>query len=85
METEVIIQNPLGIHSRPAGAVMKMAALFPCNVRLIKADKEANGKSIVSILALEMNYGDKVVLKTSGEQEEEALRKIEAVLSAVFE
>lgn len=85
METEVLIQNPLGIHSRPAGAVMKIAALFPCDARLIKADKEANAKSIVGILALEMNYGDKVVLKTSGEREEEALRKIGAVLSAVFE
>jgi phosphocarrier protein HPr len=85
MQKEFAIQNPLGIHSRPAGQVMKKAKSFPCEVSLIKGVKQVNAKSIVGVLALEMRYGDKVTLITAGEQEEQALNEIGFLLESVLE
>ncbi|MVP00226.1 HPr family phosphocarrier protein [Paenibacillus lutrae] len=85
MQKEFSVQNPLGIHSRPAGALMKKAKLFPCDITVTKGDKTVNGKSIVGLLSLEMRYGDKVTVNTSGEQEEEALNELGQMLESVLE
>lgn len=85
MEKEFTIQNPMGIHSRPASDVVKKAKLFPCDVRMCKGGKTVNGKSIVSVLALELGCGDKVTVRATGEREAEALQEIGRMLEAVWE
>ncbi|NRF95845.1 HPr family phosphocarrier protein [Paenibacillus frigoriresistens] len=85
MQKEFTIANPLGIHSRPAGDLMKKAKTFPCEVSLIKNDKRVNGKSIVGVLALEMRCGDKVTLVTNGEREQEAMNEIGFMLESILE
>jgi phosphocarrier protein len=85
MQKEVTIHNPLGIHSRPAGEVMKKAKTFPCEVKLRKGDKIVNAKSIVGVLALELAYGDKVIVSTNGDQEEEALHELGKLLQSILE
>ncbi|MBE1444496.1 HPr family phosphocarrier protein [Paenibacillus sp. OAS669] len=85
MQKEFTIANPLGIHSRPAGDVMKKAKSFPCDVFITKAEKRVNAKSIVGVLALEMRCGDKVIVETKGEQEQEALDAIGAMLESILE
>jgi phosphocarrier protein HPr len=85
MQKEFTIHNPLGIHSRPAGQVMKKAKSFPCEVSMIKGVKKVNAKSIVGVLALEMRYGDQITVITSGEQEEEALKEVGAMLESILE
>ncbi|MGX4584616.1 HPr family phosphocarrier protein [Paenibacillus chitinolyticus] len=85
MEKEFSVQNPLGIHSRPAGALMKKAKTFTCDITIAKGDKSVNAKSIVGLLSLEMRYGDKVTVKASGEQEEEAVNELGTMLESVLE
>ncbi|SEG17376.1 HPr family phosphocarrier protein [Paenibacillus sp. UNC499MF] len=85
MEKEFSVQNPLGIHSRPAGALMKKAKAFTCDITITKGDKSVNAKSIVGLLSLEMRYGDKVTVKASGEQEEEAVNELGTMLESVLE
>ncbi|MFE5324010.1 HPr family phosphocarrier protein [Paenibacillus sp. NPDC056579] len=85
MQKEFTIANPLGIHSRPAGDVMKKAKSFPCEISIIKNDKRVNAKSIVGVLALEMRCGDKVTVETKGEREQEALDELGAMLESVLE
>lgn len=85
MQKEFTIANPLGIHSRPAGDVMKKAKSFPCEISIIKNTKRVNAKSIVGVLALEMRCGDKVTVETNGEREQEALDELGAMLESVLE
>ncbi|MDP4098352.1 HPr family phosphocarrier protein [Paenibacillus sp. P96] len=85
MQKELTIQNPLGIHSRPAGAVTKKALQYPCDVRIVKGSKEVNAKSIIGVLSLEMKYGDQILLITAGDQEEEALKGIGDLLESDLE
>lgn len=85
MQKELIIQNPLGIHSRPAGAVTKMALQYPCDVKITKGSKQVNAKSIIGVLSLEMKCGDQVVLTTAGDRAEEALEEIGVMLESHLE
>lgn len=85
MQKEIVISNPLGIHSRPSGEIMKKAKTYPCMITLTKGDREVNAKSIVSILTLELQCGDRVFLKTEGVREEEALREIGDLLESFLD
>lgn len=85
MQKEFVISNPQGIHSRPSGEIMKKAKAYPCMITLTKDGREVNAKSIVSILTLELQPGDRVLLKTEGSQEEEALREIGGLLESFLD
>lgn len=79
------IQNPSGLHARPATAFVQKATSFPCNVNVIKGSKKVNGKSIMGLMTLAVGQGDEVTLEVDGEQEEKALQELGAILEQVHE
>jgi len=72
-ETEVTLTNEVGLHARPAALFAKAAAGYPADVRLAKADREVNAKSLLSVLTLDVRGGDTVRIVTDGEEAEAAL------------
>ncbi|MDQ3620223.1 MAG: HPr family phosphocarrier protein [Actinomycetota bacterium] len=72
-EQEVILDNEVGLHARPAAVFAKKAASFDCDVKLVKDGNEANAKSIMSVLKLDVTKGDAVTIRTEGDGAEEAL------------
>ena len=72
-EQEVTLDNEVGLHARPAAVFAKKAASFDCDVKLVKDGNEANAKSIMSVLKLDVTKGDAVTIKTEGDGAEEAL------------
>lgn len=85
MEQEFTVLNPLGIHARPANTIVAKANAYPCEIILKKGEKKANAKSMVGILKLQVKLGDKVTVLTAGEQEEEAVGAIGAILETNME
>lgn len=75
-----IITDEQGIHARPAGVFVKEAAAFPCSVTLSKDGKTADAKRILAVMGLGVKKGEKVILRTSGEEEETAMEKLSAFL-----
>ena len=67
------ITNKMGIHARPAGLLGKEAAAFPCKVTIEKDGKEADAKRIFGVMGLGVKCGQEIILKTDGDQEEEAI------------
>lgn len=78
---EVRVGNKTGLHARPAALVAAAARRFPADVRLIKDGREANARSVVSIMALEVNGGDVLTVAARGENAVEALAAIEQTLT----
>jgi len=74
------IKDPLGIHARPAGLLVKKAASFKSDITISKNDKTADLKKIFGIMGLGVKQGDKVVIKISGEDELEASEAIKEFL-----
>ncbi|MBA3498502.1 MAG: phosphoenolpyruvate--protein phosphotransferase, partial [Gemmatimonadales bacterium] len=62
-----VIEGESGLHARPAAAVAAAARRFTSEVRLVKGDREANARSVVSIMTLEVSGGDTVTIVARGE------------------
>ena len=83
-EKEVVVTSDAGVHARPAMMLVKEAMKYPCEIYLIKDDTEANGKSIMSVLALAVTPGTKLIVRGDGEKESEAVDKIIELIQSNF-
>jgi len=78
---EFLIQNDIGIHSRPAAAFVRVANKFKSDISVVYGDKWADGKSILGLLILEVLTGTSIVVKVAGEDAEEAADAIEELIN----
>lgn len=78
----VFLHNPTGPHARPAAIFAKTAAGFPAEVKIAKGDREVNAKSVLSVLTLDCQQGDELVITTSGEEAETALTDLVALVDS---
>ena len=74
LEKEVIIGNPLGLHARPAAKFVKLSQGFSSKVYLEKNGERVSGKSILEVLMLAAEKGDRIKIIVDGKDEEEALK-----------
>lgn len=72
-EFNYVIRDPMGIHARPAGELVKAAAGFPCNVTIEKDERAVDAKRIMGVMSLGVKCGMEITLKTEGEQEDAAI------------
>ena len=77
----VVVATATGLHARPAARVAAEARRFTADVRLVKGDHEANARSVVSILALEIGGGDRVTVIGRGDDARAAVSTIAATLA----
>lgn len=75
-----------GIHARPAGLLVKKAASFKSNIKILHEQRgsEADLKRLMAVMALGVKQGDGMVLSVDGEDEEEAADALEAFLKENF-
>ncbi|ABX42141.1 HPr family phosphocarrier protein [Lachnoclostridium phytofermentans] len=76
-EFSYVINDPLGIHARPAGLLVKKASTFNSDITIVKGEKTADSKKIFGIMGLGIKQGDEITIKITGEDEEEASAAIE--------
>ena len=69
----VLIPNATGLHARPAAVLANLAKKFKSKVLLQRGDDQANAKSLVSIMGLDVGHGDKVMLVVEGPDAAEAI------------
>jgi phosphocarrier protein FPr len=80
-QLDMIIQNPTGLHARPAAVFVNTAKQFQAKIQVQHGPKKANAKSVISILTLGVERGGKICISADGPDEDEAL----AVLKAAVE
>jgi len=71
-EIKYVLTDPMGIHARPAGQMVKMAGKYKCDIQIGSPEKMANAKRIIAVMALALKQNDEVTMTFSGEDEEEA-------------
>jgi phosphocarrier protein HPr len=76
IEQEVTIRNRAGLHTRPAAALVKLAARFKAEFFIFKDGMEINGKSIIGVMTLAAEQGSTLLLRFSGIDEQEAAAAI---------
>jgi len=70
------IVNSLGIHARPASMLVKLASTFDSKVELEKDDVKVNAKSIMGVLMLASEQGDKITIIAEGKDEKKAVNSL---------
>src|SRR5438552_7142913 len=83
-EREVKIINKLGIHARPAAELVKTAGKFKSNITIVRDDLEVNAKSIMGVMMLAAECGATVVLRALGDDAQEAIDALAAVIANKF-
>ena len=74
------IKDNLGIHARPAGALVKEAGKFKSELTISKGEKTGDLKKIFSLMGLNIRYNDTVTISANGEDEDIAIGTIENFL-----
>jgi len=84
VQRELVIQNKLGLHARAAAKFVKCASQFQCDVQVGKDAMTVNGKSIIGVLLLAAPQGSRIVVMADGEDEQEAITAITALVETRF-
>ncbi|MFO7832332.1 MAG: HPr family phosphocarrier protein [Desulfuromonadaceae bacterium] len=84
IERELVIQNRLGLHARAAAQFVQLANQYTCEIFIEKDGEEVNGKSIMGILMLAAPKGTTVVLRTQGDDAQDALDALQDLIDDKF-
>ena len=79
---QIGIKNPAGIHARPAAVLTAAAKKYDSDIVLMKDEREANAKSVVAVMGLDVAKDDKVCLKATGTDAAEALKTLIPLLES---
>ncbi|MCX7786057.1 MAG: HPr family phosphocarrier protein, partial [candidate division WOR-3 bacterium] len=71
IEEEFVIKNNLGLHLRPVNELVSKISKYKSNIKILKNDEIADGKSVMDILTLIVSCGDKIKVIVEGEDEEQ--------------
>ena len=80
VSVDVEIINPSGLHARPASELVEIAKGFESAITITKASKDANAKSIMSVLALGAVTGDTVKVVADGPDADQAVAAVTEIL-----
>lgn len=77
----VIVNDPQGLHMRPAAMFAKIARQYHSNVTIIREGRSVNGKSQLDLLLLAAEPGAELTIEASGSDADDAL----AALGGIFD
>ena len=83
-EQTILIQNELGLHARAGTKFVQCASKFPCEITVVKAGNEVNGKSILSLLTLMAPKGTTITIKAKGDRAAESVAALTALIDDKF-
>lgn len=67
LKKKVQVKNPMGLHTRPATAIVKLLQHCKSNVYFTHKQETVNAKSILSILMLAAGKDSKITITVDGE------------------
>ena len=83
-EFQYVITDPLGIHARPAGELIKELSRFRSTITLARGEKTVDARRIFALMGLAVKQGDRIVIRAEGEDEEEAIEAAKKILTSRF-
>lgn len=78
---EITIRLENGLEARPVAMLVQVASKFDSSVYLEAGEKKVNAKSIMGMMSLGLDTGEKVTVIVDGADEAAALEDIEKYLS----
>ena len=81
---EVVVQNQVGLHARPATFFIQKANEFKSSVWVEKDERKVNAKSLLGVLSLGITKGTPIVIIADGQDEQEAVNTLVDLIASNF-
>ncbi len=82
---ELVVQNKMGIHARPAAMIVRVTNKFKSDVFVEKDEEQVNGKSIMGLMMLAAGKGSRVKFIVTGEDAAAMVAELEVRFSRKFD
>lgn len=84
LEREVIVRNKEGLHFRPIMRFVDLASKYESRIRVHCQSRDADGRSPMDLLMLVATQGTKVRMVANGNDAQEALNALCALVESGF-
>ncbi len=81
---EVVVQNQVGLHARPATFFIQKANEFKSSIWVEKDERKVNAKSLLGVLSLGITKGTSIVIIADGADEQEAVTTLVNLIASNF-
>ena len=81
---EIVVQNQVGLHARPATFFIQKANEFSCSIWIAKDERKVNAKSLLGVLSLGVTRGTGITLTADGADEETAINELADLVQSNF-
>ena len=81
-EFKHVINDPLGMHARPAGMLVKAVAGYESNITVTAPTGTADAKRLMALMRLAAKQGMELTVTVEGADEEKAATELQAFLAA---
>ena len=81
---EVVVQNQVGLHARPATFFIQKANEYKSSVWIEKDEKRVNAKSLLGVLSLGVTKGTNITIIADGVDVEKAVGELVSLISSDF-
>ena len=81
---EVLVQNKVGLHARPATFFIQKANEFKSSIWVEKDERRANAKSLLGVLSLGVTGGTDIRIIADGLDENEAVDALSKLVISGF-
>ena len=81
-EFKHIINDPMGLHARPAGMLVKACAGYASTITIHAPGGKADAKRLMGIMRLAAKAGMELTITVEGADEEKAATELQAFLAA---
>ena len=81
---EVLINNQVGLHARPATFFIQKANEFKSSIWIEKEERRVNAKSLLGVLSLGIVKGTTITIIADGTDQEEAIDTHSKLIDSEF-
>ena len=81
---DVMVQNQVGLHARPATFFIQKANEFKSSVWVEKEERRVNAKSLLGVLSLGIMGGTQIHIIAGGADEEQAVDELVRLVESGF-
>lgn len=81
---EIVVQNQVGLHARPATFFIQKANEFKSSIWIAKEERKVNAKSLLGVLSLGITRGTQVIISADGADEADAVDNLIDLISSNF-
>lgn len=84
LEIKCKIQNRSGMHARPAVMLVQKGRSFKAKLTYTAKGRTVDGKNIIPLTSLGLQFGDEFTIRAEGPDEKEALEALKAMVDDKF-